>query len=157
MHQRYKILGNNKINVMNITLVNKVEKFLRGKGILNDDSYTEIKEGAEKLFELRNKIDCLIVELKRTILDNSIHLLQERVMNENTEGVIEILDNTKNVVDFYNYLEKKEELIREYSKYKLLYDEHYPELKEIKFMLGLKDSELINIIREIVVNYNVDS
>ena len=142
---------------MNETLINKVEKFLRDKGILNDDSYTEIKEGAEKLYEIRHKIDCLILELKRSILDNSIHLLQERVMNENTEGVIEILDNTKNVVDFYNYLEKKEELIREYSKYKLLYDEHYPELKEIKFMLGLKDSELINIIREIVVNYNVDS
>ena len=45
-------------NIMNETLINKVEKFLRDKGILNDDSYTEIKEGAEKLFELRNKIDC---------------------------------------------------------------------------------------------------
>jgi len=78
-------------------------------------------------------------------------------MNENNEGVIEILDNTKNVVDFYSYLEKKEELISEYSKYKLLYDENYPELKEVKFMLGLKDIELINVVREIVVNYNVVS
>jgi hypothetical protein len=142
---------------MNEALIKKIDKFLRDKDILNDESYTEIKEGVEKICEVRNKIDSLILELKRSILDNSIHLLQERVMNENNEGVIEILDNTKNVVDFYSYLEKKEELISEYSKYKLLYDENYPELKEVKFMLGLKDIELINVVREIVVNYNVVS
>ena len=142
---------------MNEALIKKIDKFLRHKDILNDESYTEIKEGVEKICEVRNKIDSLILELKRSILDNSIHLLQERVMNENNEGVIEILDNTKNVVDFYSYLEKKEELISEYSKYKLLYDENYPELKEVKFMLGLKDIELINVVREIVVNYNVVS
>ena len=142
---------------MNEALIKKIDKFLRDKDILNDESYTEIKEGVEKICEVRNKIDSLILELKRSILDNSIHLLQERVMNENNEGVIEILDNTKNVVDFYSYLEKKEELISEYSKYKLLYDENYPELKKVKFMLGLKDIELINVVREIVVNYNVVS
>ena len=142
---------------MNEALIKKIDKFLRDKDILNDEYYTEIKEGVEKICEVRNKIDSLILELKRSILDNSIHLLQERVMNENNEGVIEILDNTKNVVDFYSYLEKKEELISEYSKYKLLYDENYPELKEVKFMLGLKDIELINVVREIVVNYNVVS
>lgn len=76
-------------------------------------------------------------------------------MNENIEGVIEILDNTKNVVDFYNYLEKMDEIIKEYSNYKLLYEDNYPELKEIKDMLGLKDKELIGIIRDIIANYNV--
>ncbi len=106
---------------MNEALIKKIDKFLRDKDILNDESYTEIKEGVEKICEVRNKIDSLILELKRSILDNSIHLLQERVMNENNEGVIEILDNTKNVVDFYSYLEKKEELISEYSKYKFFY------------------------------------
>jgi hypothetical protein len=76
-------------------------------------------------------------------------------MNENIEGVIEILDNTKNVVDFYNYLDKVDEIIKEYSNYKLLYEDNYPELKEIKDMLGLKDKELIGIIRDIIANYNV--
>lgn len=142
---------------MNKPLLEKIEKFLKDKNILNDESCFELKVGIEELYKIRNNLDSLILELKRVILDNSIHLLQERVMSENKEGVIEILDNTKNVVDFYGYLEKKEELIKEYSKYSMLYDEHYPELKEIKFMLGLKDNELINIVREIVSNYNVVS
>ena len=142
---------------MNKPLLEKIEKFLKDKNILNDESFFELKVGIEELYKIRNNLDSLILELKRVILDNSIHLLQERVMSENKEGVIEILDNTKNVVDFYGYLEKKEELIKEYSKYSMLYDEHYPELKEIKFMLGLKDNELINIVREIVSNYNVVS
>ena len=142
---------------MNKPLLEKIEKFLKDKNILNDESCFELKVGIEELYKIRNNLDSLILELKRVILDNSIHLLQERVMSENKEGVIEILDNTKNVVDFYGYLEKKEELIKEYLKYSMLYDEHYPELKEIKFMLGLKDNELINIVREIVSNYNVVS
>jgi len=54
-------------------------------------------------------------------------------------------------------LKKKEELIKEYSKYKLLYEDNYPELKEIKDSLALKDEELINIVREIITNYNVVS
>ena len=140
---------------MNEILRNKIESYLRDKNILTDESYTEIKEGVEKLHDIRENIDCLVIELKRTILDNSVHLFQERVMNENIEGVIEILDNTKNVVDFYNYLEKMDEIIKEYSNYKLLYEDNYPELKEIKDMLGLKDKELIGIIRDIITNYNV--
>jgi len=140
---------------MNEILRNKIESYLRDKNVLTDESYIEIKEGVEKLHDIRENIDCLVIELKRAILDNSVHLFQERVMNENIEGVIEILDNTKNVVDFYNYLEKMDEIIKEYSNYKLLYEDNYPELKEIKDMLGLKDKELIGIIRDIIANYNV--
>jgi len=143
--------------MINEILLKKIEKNLTERGILNDDTYSEIKLGIEKLSEIRMNIDTIVIELKRVILDNSIHLLQDRVMNQNINGVIEILDNTKNVVDFYGYLEKKEELIKEYSKYKLLYEDNYPELKEIKDSLALKDEELINIVREIITNYNVVS
>lgn len=143
--------------MINEILLKKIEKNLTERGILNDDTYSEIKLGVEKLSEIRMNIDTIVIELKRVILDNSIHLLQDRVMNQNINGVIEILDNTKNVVDFYGYLEKKEELIKEYSKYKLLYEENYPELKEIKDSLALKDEELINIVIEIITNYNVVS
>jgi len=143
--------------MVNEILLKKIEKNLTERGILNDDTYSEIKLGIEKLSEIRMNIDTIVIELKRVILDNSIHLLQDRVMNQNINGVIEILDNTKNVVDFYGYLEKKEELIKEYSKYKLLYEDNYPELKEIKDSLALKDEELINIVREIITNYNVVS
>jgi len=143
--------------MVNEILLKKIEKNLTERGILNDDTYSEIKLGVEKLSEIRMNIDTIVIELKRVILDNSIHLLQDRVMNQNINGVIEILDNTKNVVDFYGYLEKKEELIKEYSKYKLLYEDNYPELKEIKDSLALKDEELINIVREIISNYNVVS
>jgi len=143
--------------MVNEILLKKIEKNLTERGILNDDTYSEIKLGVEKLSEIRMNIDTIVIELKRVILDNSIHLLQDRVMNQNINGVIEILDNTKNVVDFYGYLEKKEELIKEYSKYKLLYEDNYPELKEIKDSLALKDEELINIVREIITNYNVVS
>ena len=143
--------------MVNKILLKKIEKNLTERGILNDDTYSEIKLGIEKLSEIRMNIDTIVIELKRVILDNSIHILQDRVMNQNINGVIEILDNTKNVVDFYGYLEKKEELIKEYSKYKLLYEDNYPELKEIKDSLALKDEELINIVREIITNYNVVS
>jgi hypothetical protein len=143
--------------MVNEILLKKIEKNLTERGILNDDTYSEIKLGIEKLSEIRMNIDTIVIELKRVILDNSIHILQDRVMNQNINGVIEILDNTKNVVDFYGYLEKKEELIKEYSKYKLLYEDNYPELKEIKDSLALKDEELINIVREIITNYNVVS
>ena len=66
-------------------------------------------------------------------------------------------------LDFFNFLDTiclrtdKYFLFDNNAFKKMVYQNSYPELKEIKFMLGLKDSELINIIREIVVNYNVDS
>lgn len=138
-------------------LLNKIEKFLIERNILNDETHIELKEGVEKLNKIRGGIDSLVLELKRSILDNSVHLLQERVMNENKEGVIEILDNSRNVVDYYDFLEKMENLINEYSKYKLFYDEHYPELHEIKTMLALKDDEVINIVKEIVTKYDMGS
>jgi len=141
---------------MNEMLRNKIENYLVENKVLTDEgAYAEIKVGIEELDELRNNIDNLIVELKRAILDNSIHLLHERVMNENLNGVIEMLNNNRHVIDMYNYLEKKEELLKTYLQYNLLYSDKYPELKEVKEMLGLKDKELVGIMREIISNHNV--
>jgi len=141
---------------MNEMLRNKIENYLVENKVLTDEeAYAEIKVGIEELDEMRNNIDRLIVELKRTILDNSIHLLHERVMNENLNGVVEMLDNNRHVIDMYNYLEKKEELLKTYLQYNLLYSDKYPELKEVKEMLGLKDNELVGIMREIISNHNV--
>ena len=141
---------------MNEMLRNKIENYLVENKVLTDEeAYAEIKVGIEELDEMRNNIDRLIVELKRAILDNSIHLLHERIMNENLNGVIQMLDNNRNVIDMYNYLEKKEELLKAYLQYNLLYSDKYPELKEVKEMLGLKDKELVGIMREIITNHNV--
>ena len=59
--------------------------------------------------------------------------------------------------DVYEELsdEKKEELLKTYLQYNLLYSDKYPELKEVKEMLGLKDKELVGIMREIITNHNV--
>ena len=111
---------------MNEMLRNKIENYLVENKVLTDEeAYAEIKVGIEELYELRNN------------------------------GVVEMLDNNRHVIDMYNYLEKKEELLKTYLQYNLLYSDKYPELKEVKEMLGLKDNELVGIMREIISNHNV--
>jgi hypothetical protein len=71
-------------------------------------------------------------------------------MSEDKEGVIEMLNNNRHVIDIFNFTEKLNELIDEYAKYDILYNEDYPEIKKIKETFALKEKELLPLLTEIV-------
>lgn len=136
-------------------LKDKIKGFLLRNGLITEDSFLEINTGIEKLEHIINDMDKSILNLKISTLNNSAHLMMDRVMKDNNYGVIEILDNTKDVVNFYEYIENFDTLLKNYLKYKMFFDEDYPEIKEIKFSMALKDKELIEILKEIANDYNV--
>ena len=136
-------------------LKDKIKGFLLRNGLITEDSFLEINTGIDKLEHIINDMDKSILNLKISTLNNSTHLMMDRVMKDNNYGVIEILDNTKDVVNFYEYIENFDTLLKNYQKYKMFFDEDYPEIKEIKFSMALKDKELIEILKEIANDYNV--
>jgi len=135
---------------MSEMLKNRMVQVIEKGTLLNEENLIDIGNGLDEIGESRDKIDVLISHTKNTIIQNSIHLLIQRVMSEDKEGVIEMLNNNRHVIDIFNFTEKLNELIDEYAKYDILYNEDYPEIKKIKETFALKEKELLPLLTEIV-------
>ena len=135
---------------MSEMLKNRMVQVIEKGTLLNEENLIDIGNGLDEIGESRDKIDVLISHTKNTIIQNSIHLLIQRVMSEDKEGVIEMLNNNRHVIDIFNFTEKLNELFDEYAKYDILYNEDYPEIKKIKETFALKEKELLPLLTEIV-------
>jgi hypothetical protein len=131
-------------------LKNRMVQVIEKDTLLNEENLSDIEDGLGKIGESRDKIDFLIGDTKNAIIQNSIHLLIQRIMNEDKEGVIEMLNNNRDVIHIFNFTEKLDDLINEYGKYDRLYDQDYPEIKKIKETFVLKEKELLPLLTEIV-------
>tara|TARA_R110002126_G_scaffold221661_1_gene366921 strand:- start:407 stop:817 length:411 start_codon:yes stop_codon:yes gene_type:complete len=131
-------------------LKNRMVQVIEKDTLLNEENLSDIEDGLDKIGESRDKIDVLIGDTKNAIIQNSIHLLIQRIMNEDKEGVIEMLNNNRDVIHIFNFTEKLDDLINEYGKYDRLYDQDYPEIKKIKETFVLKEKELLPLLTEIV-------
>jgi hypothetical protein len=136
--------------MINENLLNRAIKVVEKDIVLNEENKKEITEGVEKIGSSRGKIDNLIQAVKITMIQNSTQLLMQRIMSEDKDGVIEMLDNNRDVINMFDFLENFEELIKEYIRYERLYKEDYPEIKKIKETLVLKEKELLPLLSEIV-------
>ena len=135
---------------MSEMLKNRMVQVIEKDTLLNEENLSDIEDGLGKIGESRDKIDVLIGDTKNAIIQNSIHLLIQRIMNEDKEGVIEMLNNNRDVIHIFNFTEKLDDLINEYGKYDRLYDQDYPEIKKIKETFVLKEKELLPLLTEIV-------
>ena len=135
---------------MSEMLKNRMVQVIEKDTLLNEENLSDIEDGLDKIGESRDKIDVLIGDTKNAIIQNSIHLLIQRIMNEDKEGVIEMLNNNRDVIHIFNFTEKLDDLINEYGKYDRLYDQDYPEIKKIKETFVLKEKELLPLLTEIV-------
>lgn len=135
---------------MSEMLKNRMVQVIEKDTLLNEENLSDIEDGLGKIGESRDKIDFLIGDTKNAIIQNSIHLLIQRIMNEDKEGVIEMLNNNRDVIHIFNFTEKLDDLINEYGKYDRLYDQDYPEIKKIKETFVLKEKELLPLLTEIV-------
>jgi len=135
---------------MNEHLKNKVVSVIEKDLLLTEENINDIDEGIETIDNIRNTIDSLIAETKQETISNSVHLLIQRIMGGDTDSVIEMLDNNRDVINLFNFTEKFSELIAEYGKYRMHYKENYPEIKKIKETFAFKDKDLLPLLKEIV-------
>jgi hypothetical protein len=135
---------------MNEHLKNKIVSYIEKEETLTEDNINDINDGIETIGEVRNKIDTLIDQTKQEIISNSMHLLIQRIMSGNSDSVIEMLDNNRDVINMFNFTERLSELIAEYGKYSMEYKENYPEIKKIKETFVFKDKDLLPLLKEII-------
>jgi hypothetical protein len=135
---------------MNEHLKNKIVSYIEKEEALTEDNINDINDGIETIGEVRNKIDTLIDQTKQEIISNSMHLLIQRIMSGNSDSVIEMLDNNRDVINMFNFTERLSELIAEYGKYSMEYKENYPEIKKIKETFVFKDKDLLPLLKEII-------
>ena len=136
--------------MINENLLNRATKFVAKDILLNEENKKELLEGIGKIGESRDRIDNLIQSTKVTIIQNSFQLLIQRIMSEDKNGVIEMLDNNRDVINMYDFLETFDSLLKEYINYKKLYEDDYPEIKKIKDNLVMYEKDLLPLLSEIV-------
>jgi hypothetical protein len=136
--------------MINENLLNRATNFVEKNIELNEDNKKELLDGVGKIGESRDRIDNLIQSTKVTIIQNSFQLLIQRIMSEDKNGVIEMLDNNRDVINMYDFLESFDELLKEYINYKKLYEDDYPEIKKIKDNLVMYEKDLLPLLSEIV-------
>jgi hypothetical protein len=136
-------------------LKNNVIKILEQKGItLNEENIKKLSDTVDGIEEISNKIHENITDVKKTIINSSVHLLTESLMREDISTTLQILTSKKDLNYFFDYTKALEELVSNYAKYREDYDTYYPILKEVKEHLYLNDQKMVNIIREIVNDTN---
>lgn len=136
--------------MINENLLNRVTKFIEKDMVLDEDTRLDIFDGISKIGTSRDKIDNLIQSTKIASIHNSFHLLLQRIMSEDKDGVIEMLDNNRDVIKLFEFTETMNELLTEYGWYRNLYNEDYPEIKKIKENLALKEKDLLPLLTEIL-------
>lgn len=135
---------------MSEMLKNRMVQVIEKDTLLNEENVEDIEVGIKRIKSSRDMIDVLISETKQTIIQNSVHLLVQRIMSEDKEGVIEMLNNNRHVLNIFDFTEKLNGLLDEYGKYETLYEQDYPEIKKIKETFVLKEKELLPLLTEIV-------
>lgn len=134
---------------------NRVVDILKNEGVtLNEETTKKISNSLDEIEEVSNLINEDIQEVKKSIINSSVHLLVESVMRDDKLTTLKILESKKNLEYFFDFTDKLNDLVTHYSKYKEDYDTYYPELKEIKNRMGLDDNKLINVVREVLNENN---
>ena len=139
------------MNIMiNENLLSRATKVIENDVVLNEDTKQDILDGVKKIGTSRDKIDNLIQSTKIVSIQNSFQLLLQKIMAEDKDGVIEMLDNNRDVIKLFEFTEIMNELLTEYGCYRNLYNEDYPEIKKIKEKLVLKEKDLLPLLTEII-------
>ena len=137
---------------MNEAIKNAIVSFLNNKGMMTEDTYSQLNNDINKLKPLREDIDGEIFKTKVNIIKSNINLLNDKIFKDDNEGALQILINTKDKSVFYDYIDSLNNLLLKLVQYENSLTFESPELATIKENFFLKDKELINIINEICLD-----
>lgn len=136
----------------NKNLINVLTKFLKKDGDFNEEELNQLRNSVEQMKINRDRIDQILDQLKISIIKSSSHLLIDKIHKGEKEGVLTILNNTRDKTLFYDFKDLLDELLIEYEKYQQFYEIYNPNLVECKERFGLNDHKLFKLINEMDLN-----
>lgn len=133
----------------NDAIKNAILKYLKEEKSLEVGDVSHLKEEVDKVKNFRNNLDDLLLKTKINIINSSTHLLIDKIYKDEKEGVLKILENTKDRIVFYDFLDSLNDLLITYENYHKNYHEESPELLGLKETFALNDHQLNDLITEI--------
>lgn len=134
---------------MNESIKNAIIKHLEKNNVITESFYSELSEEAKKIKSLRDKVNDSLLNIKKEIIKTNFHILIDKIFKEDKEGVITILKNTNNRINFYDVIEEIGKLLVSFEQYNENYEFNSPELTILKETFALKDDQLCELISEI--------
>jgi hypothetical protein len=132
-------------------MADRVINILKEEGItLTEENRIKIEKSINEIDNIQKTIKEDIDEVKKSIINSSVHLLIEGVMRDDKPTVLQILESKRDLNYFFDFTDKLNDLVTHYSSYKEDYNTYYPELKEVKSKMGLNDNKLIDVVRGIL-------
>ncbi len=98
----------------NDAIKNAILKYLKEEKSLEVGDVSHLKEEVDKVKNFRNNLDDLLLKTKINIINSSTHLLIDKIYKDETEGVLKILENTKDRIVFYDFLDSLNDLLITY-------------------------------------------
>lgn len=133
----------------NDAIKNAIETYLSKSNEINKEFYATLFSETQQLGSLRKDVDDGLLELKRQIIASNLHLIVDRIFKGENEEVIKMLTNTRNRTLFYDFTEEFNKFLILFEQYSSNLEFTSPDLGELKETFALKDSQLIDIIKEI--------
>ena len=133
----------------NDAIKNAIETYLSKSNEINKEFYATLFSETQQLGSLRKDVDDGLLGLKRQIIASNLHLIVDRIFKGENEEVIKMLTNTRNRTLFYDFTEEFNKFLILFEQYSSNLEFTSPDLGELKETFALKDSQLIDIIKEI--------
>ena len=99
----------------NDAIKNAILKYLKEEKSLEVGDVSHLKEEVDKVKNFRNNLDDLLLKTKINIINSSTHLLIDKIYKDEKEGVLKILENTKDRIVFYDFLDSLNDLLITYE------------------------------------------
>ena len=133
----------------NTAIKEAIQKHLRKNNVNESQFYNSLLKDMEKLNTYRSTVDDELLNLKRIIKKTNFHILIDKIIKEDTEGIIDILKNTKDRIIFFDFIDNFSKFLILFEQYSQNYEFNYPDLEDIKETFALRDDQLHQLIKEI--------
>ena len=133
----------------NDAIKNAIDVYLSKDNEVTKEFYEKLLTESQKLDSLRKDVDAGLLELKKHIISSNLHLIIDRIFKGDNEEVIKMINNTRNRTLFYDFTEEFNKFLILFEQYATNLEFTSPDLGELKETFALKDSQLIDIIKEI--------
>jgi len=133
----------------NTAIKEAIQKHLKKDNVDELQFYNSLLKDMEKLNTYRDMVDNELLNLRRIIEKSNFHILIDKIIKEDIEGIIEILKNTKDRIIFFDFIDNFSKCIVLFEQYTQVYEFNYPDLEDIKETFALRDDQLHQLIKEI--------
>ena len=133
----------------NTAIKEAIQKHLKKNNVNESQFYNSLLKDMEKLNTYRDSVDNELLNLRRIIEKSNFHILIDKIIKEDIEGIIDILKNTKDRIIFFDFIDNFSKCVVLFEQYAQVYEFNYPDLEDIKETFALRDDQLHQLIKEI--------